>query len=403
MSGETSVQIGDRVRLSTYEDCRDAYRQRNFRQALYDEGAALMSDVIVNLHGDAHRDRRRLENRLFRRDVFLRWEHEIIPDIVERVLAPAVTAGHGDLIPLARRAMMTLAAEIAGVDRPSGTEEEFDDLYAIMTRLSAASTVVHATGDKAAITADGLAALGEFDERFLRPSIERRRALIATGDPDQLPRDVLTTLLTNQDALDLPADVVLREVAYFPWVGSHSTSNALAHALHHVFTWLEEHPEDRTRLEGDRELVQRFAHESLRLHPPSPEALRHALADVELSSGTKVPEGALVVIDVLNANRDPDVFGPTASQFDPFRALPDGVSLWGLSFGSGFHACLGQELAGGVPVGLGGPEGSELYGSIATMIKALLDHGARRDPEDPPVADAASRRPQFGRYPLLFD
>jgi cytochrome P450 len=84
---------GPEVRLSTYADCRDAYRHRQLRQALYDEGHALMDDVIVNLHGDEHRNRRRLENRLFRRDVFLRWEHDVIPVIVEGVLAPAVAAG----------------------------------------------------------------------------------------------------------------------------------------------------------------------------------------------------------------------------------------------------------------------------------------------------------------------
>ena len=31
-------------------------------------------------------------------------------------------------------------------------------------------------------------------------------------------------LLVNQDRLDLPPGYVLREVVYFPWVGSHSTS-----------------------------------------------------------------------------------------------------------------------------------------------------------------------------------
>ncbi len=94
------------LRVSSYRDCRDAYRHRDLRQGLYDEGVALMGDVIVNLHGEAHRDRRRLENRLFRRDVFMYFEREVIPEIVERVLAPAVEAGRGDLVILARRAML---------------------------------------------------------------------------------------------------------------------------------------------------------------------------------------------------------------------------------------------------------------------------------------------------------
>jgi cytochrome P450 len=286
-----------------------------------------------------------------------------------------------------------------------GTEEEFEDLYSMMTRLSQASTIVHATGPKSPITNAGLEALDEFDRRFLRSSVARRRALIdqASGDRSALPQDVLTTLLLNQDALDLPADVVLREVAYYPWVGSHSTSNALAHAMDHIFKWNRHHPGDEHLLRGDRELVQRFVHESLRLHPPSPEALRRALEPVVLASGTNVAKGATVVIDVVAANRDPEVFGVHADEFDPFRTLPDGVSLWGLAFGSGFHACLGQELAGGVPASASTPTASPLFGAIAAMASILLDHGARPDPNDSPVVDVDSSRGHFGRYPILLD
>ena len=56
------------VTIATYHDARDAYREKQLRQALYDAGDVVMADVLVNLHGDEHRSRRRLENRLFRRD-----------------------------------------------------------------------------------------------------------------------------------------------------------------------------------------------------------------------------------------------------------------------------------------------------------------------------------------------
>ena len=384
--------------VSSYRDCRDAYRHRDLRQALYDEGAALMGDVIVNLHGEAHRDRRRLENRLFRRDVFMYWEREVIPEVVERVLAPAVEAGTGDLVALARRAMLTLAVRIAGVDLQDGSDSEFDDLFEIMSRLSRASTVAHATGSKAAIIETGLRALDEFDERFLQPSIRRRMSIIESGS-EQTPADVLSTLLENRDALDLPPEVLRREVAYFPWVGSHSTSNALAHAMDRIFDWLVKRPAERNFLGGDPELTQRFVHESLRLHPPSPVALRRAVVDVRLASGVHVPAGETVVIDVSAANRDPDVFGPAASEFDPHRDLPEGVPLWGLSFGTGFHSCLGQELAGGVAPD-GGNHKSPLYGAIAVVARELLRHGATPDPDNPPSLDAESTRPHFGRYPI---
>ncbi len=393
------------IRLTTYADCRDAFRQRELRQALYDEGHRLMTGVIVNLHGEEHKARRRLENRLFRRDTFSWYEREVIPAVIGEVLGPAVRAGRADLLPIARRTMMTLAVRIAGVEVAA---QDFDHFYGLMDRLARASTVVHATGDKAAIIADGDAALVEFSERYLAPSLARRRRIIddvaagRAGD-DELPRDVLTTLLVNHDRLDLPVEVVEREVAYFPWVGSHSTSHQLVHAMHHVLDRCERDPTERDRLMGDRLRLQRFVHESLRLHPASPVAMRRALADVELRSGATIPAGELVVLDLVAANRDPAVFGLDADRFDPDRALPEDVAPWGLSFGHGVHACLGQELAGGLAFHPGDDLGHHLLGAIVVMAGVLLGHQVRRDPDDPPVRDAATQRDVFARYPVLLD
>ena len=47
------------VRLSKWNEARDALRHRDLRQGLYDEGNALMDGVIVNLHGADHLARRR--------------------------------------------------------------------------------------------------------------------------------------------------------------------------------------------------------------------------------------------------------------------------------------------------------------------------------------------------------
>ena len=398
------------IRLTTYADARDAFRHKGLRQALYDEGQHLMAGVIVNLHGSDHLDRRRLENRLFRRDTFAWFDTEVIPAIIHDVVAPTRTAGRGDLLVLARRTMLTLALGLAGVDHRRGDDDELDEIYSLMDRLARASTVAHATGDKAAIVADGDRALAEFAARFFAPSRARRQALIdetARGrrSADDLPRDVLTTLLRNHDRLELPDHVVLREVAYFPWVGSHSTSNQFVHAMHHLFTWLEHHPGDdeRLRLIDDPLERQRFTHESLRLHPASPVSMRHALTDVTLRSGVVLAEGSLVAIDLRAANRDPSVFRDDPESFDPHRKLPEGVAPWGLSFGHGLHACLGQELAGGLAADPEGSEAHHLLGAITVMAGVVLDAGARRDPGDPPELDTTTSRDVFARYPVVFD
>ena len=396
--------------LTSYADARDAFRNRDLRQALYDAGHRLMTGVIVNLHGDAHVARRRLENRLFRRDTFGWYERERIPQIIEAVLAAPVAAGRGDLLPLARRTMMTLSIDVAGVDLPVTDTGELDPavlarFHDLMEQLARASTVAHAVGDTAPIVAAGDAALATFEVEFLRPAAARRSQLlerfrIGELDESELPRDVLTTLLRNQDRLDIPEAHLLREIAYFPWVGSHSTSGQLVHAMHHMFEWIDQRPGARAELIADDRLRQRFVHESMRLHPASPVALRRAMTDVELRTGVVIPAGEQVTISVEQANRDPEVFGAEPDRFDPFRRIADGVPRWGLSFGHGAHACLGKELAGGLD--LGDELDHHLLGTVALMSGAMLRAGARPDPADPVTLDPTTTRVVWGRYPVLF-
>lgn len=398
------------ISLIRFADAREAFRHKGLRQALYDEGHHLMEGVIVNLHGVAHLDRRRLENRLFRRDTFAWYEAERIPTIIDGVLAPAVRTGRGDLLPLARRTMLTLSLMVAGVDRKEDSDEELDAIYGLMDRLARASTVAHAVGDKDAIVADGDRALEEFAGDFFQPSRQRRLEILsrfASGaiSEEDLPKDVLTTLLRNQDRLVLPEDTVLRETAYFPWVGSHSTSNQLVHAMHHVFEWIAEHPDDRQRLLDEPVVFQRFVHESLRLHPASPVSMRIALEDIELKSGLRVASGETVAIRLDEVNRDRAVWGDGADRFDPFREIPEGVMPWGLSFGHGVHACLGQELAGGLEfldADLSAVPDGHLVGAITVMGRAMLEAGARPDPTAAPQQDRSTTRHVWGSYPVVF-
>lgn len=402
------------IRLTTYAEARDAYRQRNLRQALYDEGRALMEGVIVNLHAEPHLARRRLENRLFRRDTFEWYEASVIPDIIDGVLARPREDGHGELLLLSRRTMLTLSLEVAGIDRHEapGTiagDTELDEIYALMDDLARASTLAHASGNKQQLIEAGSLAFERFTERFFEPSRKRRLASVEAvqageADESELERDVLTTLLRNQEHLDLPAEVVQREIAYFPWVGSHSTSNQLVHAMHHVFEWLEDHPADRERLASDDLLRRRFVHESMRLHPASPVSLRHVDGEVRLRSGRVLQPGSLVAIDLEAANRDPEIFGGDADCFDPYREIPAEFAPWGLSFGHGVHACLGQELAGGTAEAPdAGDEVINLLGAVTVMSGALLRAGARPDPNHPAQLDDTTTRRVFARYPVLFD
>ncbi len=121
--------------ITGYDEARDAYRQKDLRQALYDAGEVIMADVLVNLHGDDHRARRRLENRLFSRSVVNVYERDLFPPVIAETIAPHVANGRAELVKLGHQMMMNLAAQTAGVDRPLGTPAETFRLYDYLMRF----------------------------------------------------------------------------------------------------------------------------------------------------------------------------------------------------------------------------------------------------------------------------
>lgn len=388
------------VSITTYEAAKDAYRQKSLRQALYDAGEVVMGDVLVNLHGEEHRNRRRLENRLFRKDTVERYERGEFPRIIADTLAPHVAAGRTETVKLGHQMMMNLAALTAGVDRPAGTPEETFHLYDYLMRFIEGATLAHYTGDRDAKRDEVAHKLREFDREFVTPSFERRAAL--TRDGVEPPRDILTVLVQNEENLSLPHDVIVREVAFYLLAGAHTSATAFTRTLHEIFGWVQAHPEDAARARTDRLFLQRCMHETVRLQPSSPVAMRWALEDVELRDGTVIPRGAKCITDLMAVNRDPSVFGADAAEFNPNRRLPDGVSPWGLSFGSGMHACIGQDLAGGLPFDEGDDPNTHLFGLVPQAVEAMMRAGARPDPDDPAEMDTATARPYWGRYPVLL-
>ncbi len=402
------------ITLDGYADVREAFRLRDLKQALYDEGGVVMADCLLVLHGEDHRSRRRVENRLFRRGTFRHWEREFLHDVVRDTLAPFAADGRADLVELGYRTIMSLTALVAGIDRPTGSAAEADALYRYAKKFSEGATLVHTTRDPEVVRAEVRAALDEFDATFLQPSLARRRELLArhaAGELSEqdLPRDVLTGLLRHWDELNIDQEILLRECAFYLQAGSHSTADAFTHSADEFFAWVRRDPAAAEKALDDPVRLQRCVHETLRLHPASPVAQRRALAPAVLRNGTEIPQGAFVVLDIAAANRDPRVF-ERPDAFDPLREVPAGVPRWGHAFGGGMHACIGTELAGGVPEaddGVAVTDGAEqaheqVLGTVTLMLSALLAAGARPDPERPPRRDPDSSRDHFASYPVVF-
>lgn len=397
------------IELTDYQVCQKALLDRDLKQALYDEGAILMAKVLVTLHGAEHRARRVLEMRVFRPNFFRYYEHEVIPAVFDEVVQPYVEAGEADVVELGYRIMVFLAIAFAGIDLQTRSKEEFDDLVRMLRVFGTAATLGQSKLDREAEKKKIAATLAEFDEGFFGPSATRRQRLIAQFDAgeiseDDLPMDVLTVLLRNEDKLNLSRDMVLRETGFYFLAGAHTSVHSLGHVMHHLFSWCAEHPEDRQRLIYDTTLLQRFVHESFRLHPSSPVSKRTALAEVEFLSGDKANPGDTVIINLQQANRDTSLFGPDAAEFNPFRQIPKGTTETGITFGIGMHSCLGKNLAAGALPKQGqdiDPERRQV-GTVAWVAQALLRCGAVPDPDKPGRIDPTIARETWETYPILF-
>lgn len=397
------------IELKDYRACEKALMEPDLKQGLYDEGAILMKEVLVTLHGEEHRTRRVLEMRVFRRNFFRHYEHDVIPRIFEEVVRPHLDEGKTDIVQFGYRVMVYLAIAFAGIDLQTRTQEESEDLVRMLRVFGTAATLAQSNLDRDEAKKEIQATLDEFDRRFFAPSAQRRQELIdqfTTGEieEDDLPMDVLTVLLRNEDKLDLVRDMVLRETAFFFLAGAHTSVHSLGHAIHHLLTWCEEHPEDRQKLVEDTRLIQRFVHESFRLHPSSPVSWRKAQSGVEFLSGENANEGDKVIVHLQVANRDSKIFGSDAAEFNPFREMPKGVSETGITFGIGIHSCLGRNLAAGTLPKPGeevDPERRQL-GTVSWIAHGLLKHGAVKDPDKPGHIDPTITRETWAIYPVLF-
>jgi cytochrome P450 len=395
------------VTIQTIADARDAFRSPHLKQGLYDAGAVVMADVLINLHGEAHKRRRRVENRLFRRETFLHYENDLFPGVIERTLAPYARRGHAELVHLGHELMLNLAALTAGVDQPEGTEDEWQRLFDYTMSFVEGATLVHSNLDHDERTRAIHAQLMRWNDEFLQPSIIRRRALLARFaagelDESELPKDVVTTLLRNYDALELSPEVFMREVAFMLLAAAHTSATAFVRSIDLILSWIEEHPDDAERVRTDPLFVQRCVHETVRLNPSSPTSVRTALEPVTLRSGVEIAQGDQVVIDLVAVNTDPELFGPTAARFDPYRPVPSGIGPFGLSFASGMHVCIGQDLAAGVVPTVDDPTG-HLYGLVTVAVRAAFAHNVRRDPSADPEPDTTTKRPYWKTYPALID
>jgi cytochrome P450 len=132
--------------------------------------------------------------------------------------------------------------------------------------------------------------------------------------------------LTEREILDFCNLLVI--------AGNETTRNAISGGL----VALQEHPDERAKLQSDMSLIDSAVEEMLRWTSPLHHMTREATADVEIR-GQHIAAGEKVMMWYPSANRDEDVFADPY-RFDVGRAPNDHIA-----FGIGEHFCLGAGFA----------------------------------------------------------
>jgi cytochrome P450 len=151
------------------------------------------------------------------------------------------------------------------------------------------------------------------------------------------PRDDLVSVLAHS-AVDGEAlsDVDINMFVLTLLVAGNETTRSL---ISNGLDALASHPEQRQRIVDDPGVVASAVEELLRWEPPIVSFCRTATRDTELS-GQRIAEGDYVLLCYQSANRDEEVFGPTADRLDVLRSTNPHTS-----FGYAEHYCLGAGLA----------------------------------------------------------
>ncbi|WP_067889609.1 cytochrome P450 [Nocardia vaccinii] len=219
------------------------------------------------------------------------------------------------------------------------------------------------------IELDSLTALAELYQYFTG-LIDARRSGQVTG-----PNDLLTILATAEVDGERLSDQDLLNFSFLLLVaGNETTRNLIALGT----LALIDHPEQFATLRADPSLIPVAVEEMLRYTSPVTHMARRAVEDVEIR-GQRIRAGEVVVMLYGSANRDEDVFGPTAEEFDITRNPNPHIA-----FGVGEHACLGAQLARlearvMFEVLLGKYPSIELTGDV-TRLRATMVPGVKRMP-----------------------
>lgn len=172
-------------------------------------------------------------------------------------------------------------------------------------------------------------------QRIMRELVVHRR---------EHPGEDITTLLIahrdEQDGAQLTEQELVDTLLLVISAGHETTVNLLDQAIYLLLT----QPDQRAKIDSGKVTWNEVVEEVLRFEAPVAHLpLRYAVEDLHLHTDHgdhHISKGEAILACYAGANRDPNVYGDTADQFDVTRK-----NNAHLSFGWGAHLCLGAPLA----------------------------------------------------------
>jgi cytochrome P450 len=152
------------------------------------------------------------------------------------------------------------------------------------------------------------------------------------------PEDDLLTSLANSetDGATLTDREIVATASFLLLAGFETTVNLLGVGTR----VLVEHTEALVEVSHNHDLTPNLVEEALRYVSPVQYTFRSSAGDVVLKDGTVVKKGQTIVLMIVGANRDPQMF----SDPDTFDLHRENAKR-NLAFGYGAHHCLGASLA----------------------------------------------------------
>lgn len=274
--------------------------------------AEVMGRTMQTMRGEEHRRNRALASPAFRQRLMPGLVQPLLEPVAHELIDRFAAAGSADLVAdFTSMYSFTIISRLLGLPRHDEAE---------VKRWALGILDIQNRHDYAASCAK------EFVD-FVAPLIAERRH--APGD------DLISTLATTEvDGQRLTDDEINAFLLLLFPAGADTTYLGLGSTMWHLLT----HPDQLDEVRADTTLTRWAAEEGIRLDPPTAWIPRINTV-ARTWQGIDLPAGSPMLLGVMAANRDPDVY-PDPDRFDIHRR-PTGT----LTFGAGVHFCLGAHLA----------------------------------------------------------